>query len=72
MLPERLAYTIEKTLLDKFWEVKDTRIRTIGINKDSRWAGDTELFSLKEHEAISFALKQEVVKQKTKFNLVAE
>jgi len=72
MLPERLAYTIEKTLLDKFWEVKDTRIRAIGINKDSRWAGDTELFSLKEHEAISFALKQEVVKQKTKFNLVAE
>jgi len=72
VLPERLAYTIERILLDKFLAVKDKRIKAIGVNQNNRWAGDTELFRLDKHEAINFALKQEVVKQKTKFNIILE
>ena len=70
LLPERLSYTIERSLLERFKSFKDNRIKTLGINQGNRWAGDTELFSLNAQEALSFALKREVVKQKAKFDLI--
>lgn len=59
---ERVAYTIEKALLKKFMLYKDNRIRAFGIERDSRWVGDTELFHVEYLEEISFDLKKLVSK----------